>query len=122
MIKEKAWAAFLYQARSGLARASFQYLCLRQKLNTFFPTRAVQSDHVEARNFQKLQVNCRSLKAADSHSQPLQPKATSDLLSLYRSVDYFFDIMADALKAEGNKAFSAKDYATAMYVPRFAVD
>lgn len=24
--------------------------------------------------------------------------------------------MADALKAEGNKAFSAKDYATAMYV------
>jgi hypothetical protein len=25
--------------------------------------------------------------------------------------------MADALKAEGNKAFSAKDYATAMYVP-----
>lgn len=30
--------------------------------------------------------------------------------------------MADALKAEGNKAFSAKDYATAVYVslsPRF---
>lgn len=24
--------------------------------------------------------------------------------------------MADALKAEGNKAFSAKDYATAVYV------
>lgn len=24
--------------------------------------------------------------------------------------------MADALKAEGNKAFSAKDYSTAMYV------
>ena len=24
--------------------------------------------------------------------------------------------MADALKAEGNKAFSAKDYPTAMYV------
>lgn len=30
--------------------------------------------------------------------------------------------MADALKAEGNKAFSAKDYATAMYLPRSAVD
>ena len=28
--------------------------------------------------------------------------------------------MADALKAEGNKAFSAKDYPTAMYgTPRF---
>lgn len=30
--------------------------------------------------------------------------------------------MADALKAEGNKAFSTKDYATAMYVPRTVVD
>lgn len=32
--------------------------------------------------------------------------------------------MADALKAEGNKAFSAKDYPTAMYVstPRLAAD
>lgn len=29
--------------------------------------------------------------------------------------------MADALKAEGNKAFSAKDYATAVYVcPAYA--
>lgn len=29
--------------------------------------------------------------------------------------------MADALKAEGNKAFSAKDYSTAMYevTPRY---
>lgn len=30
--------------------------------------------------------------------------------------------MADALKAEGNKAFSAKDYPTAMYVPYPAFD
>lgn len=28
----------------------------------------------------------------------------------------YFTSMADALKAEGNKAFSAKDYPTAMYV------
>jgi hypothetical protein len=30
--------------------------------------------------------------------------------------------MADALKAEGNKAFSAKDYATAMYVLAYSSD
>jgi hypothetical protein len=29
--------------------------------------------------------------------------------------------MADALKAEGNKAFSAKDYPTAMYVYIFTL-
>jgi hypothetical protein len=70
---------------------------------------APQASTLKDGNFQKLTVLTELI------NQRLDPQSSQ----LFHIPHHFLRIplnMADALKAEGNKAFSAKDYPTAMYV------
>lgn len=76
-------------------------------------------------NFEKLRVEAHigELWFFPPESLHLSLSGHISLLFLEREKRHS-NSMADALKAEGNKAFSAKDYPTAMYVstPRLAAD